>query len=380
MKSMIQRHRDIQRMRESYAKQRRLHEFVEYMGSLFSDENVNLADFSVRHLFEALVDGGAEIVTLHFNNAHGGYRMLENDAVNTSLFANIMGQWIYNATLRAYQMPELIGDMLVTKIQSVERTERIPGVKAIGDQVEIVDEGRPYPRAVTGERWVETPPTIKRGLMVDITKEAIFFDKTGLILQECSQVGKYIAINRERRILDVVLGIATVYKRNGAAAVATYGTQNTKSSNSLVDWTSIDASNQTFANMKDPDTGEPIVCSPNQVVVPPALQVTAARIQNATMTGVTNSSRETRVDGNSLQVPFNVLSSIYVKERTSSDTSWFHGSFQDGFVYAENWPLTVESDPSSHAAFDRDIVQRYKASERGAAGVIEPLKACKNTP
>lgn len=379
MKSLIQRHRDIQRMRECAVKERKLERFVEQMGQIFADPTVSLSDFSVRHLFEALVDGGSQVVQLHFNNANGGYRMFEADSVNTSLFANIMGQWLYNAVLRAYMMPELIGDRLVRKISSVERTERIPGVKAIGDQVEIVDEGKPYPRAVTSERWIETPPTIKRGLMVDITKETVFFDKTGLVMNECSGIGKYIAINRERRILDVVTGISTVYRRNGSAAVATYGSDNTKTSNALVDWTSVDASEQKFAAMVDPDTGEPIVTTPKQVIVPPALKQTAKRIKNASMTGTTTSSRETRVDGTSVENDFEILCNQYVKERTSSDTTWFHGDFPEGFVYMENWPLTVEAESNGAMAFDRDIVQRYKASERGAAGVTERLNGCKNT-
>jgi len=378
-KSMVARHREIRRMRECAEKENKLARFAEQMGTLFADPTVSLTDFSVRHMFEALVEDGAQVVNLHFNNQNGGFRMMEADSVNTSLFANIMGQWLYNAVLRAYMMPELIGDRLVRKIQSVERTERIPGVKAIGDQVEIIDEGKPYPRAVTSERWIETPPTIKRGLMVDITKETVFFDKTGLIMNECAGIGKYIAINRERRILDVVLGIATVYRRNGSAAIATYGSDNTKTSNALVDWTSVDASEQKFAAMVDPDTGEPIVVTPKQVIVPPALKNTGKRVKNATMTGVTTSSRETRVDGNSVENDFELLCNQYVKERTSSDTSWFHGDFQEGFVYMENWPLTVESESNGAMMFDRDIVQRYKASERGAAGVTERLVGCKNT-
>lgn len=389
MKSLVERHQDIRRMRELFQRQNRVQEFVSRMESIFSNPSTNLADFSVRHLFEACVDGGSELVQYHFNNNHGGYRFYEQDSVNTSLFANIMGPYLYNAVLRAYNMPTLIGDRLVTKFSSVERSERIPGVKSIGDQVEIVEEGKAYPRAVTGERWIDTPNTIKRGIQIDVTKETVFFDKTGLVLQECAKVGEVIAINRERRILDVVLGVSTVYKRNGAAAVATYGSNNTVSSNALVDWTDINDSNLKFAAMVDPDTGEPISITPNAVIVPPALEVTAARIQNATTThtgydsnasaGTAISTRGTTASGNSVRVPFEVLSNVYVKERTSSDSTWFHGDFQKGFVYAENWPLSVEADNGGPEAFSRDIIQRYKASERGAAGVVEPLQAVKNT-
>ena len=39
----------------------------------------------------------------------------------------------------------------------------------------------------------------------------------------------------------------------------------------------------------------------------------------------------------------------------------------------ENWPITVtQSPPGSEAEFNQDIVVRFKASERGAAAVINP--------
>jgi hypothetical protein len=46
----------------------------------------------------------------------------------------------------------------------------------------------------------------------------------------------------------------------------------------------------------------------------------------------------------------------------------------------QNWPLTVtQSDENSEVGFTRDIVARFKASERGAAGVRERLKMVKCT-
>ena len=219
---------------------------------------------------------------------------------------------------------------------------------------------------------MQTPETIKRGLIVNITKEALFFDKTNLILQRAANIGRTIAVNREKRILDVVLGISTVYSRNGAAPEATYASDNTTTSNALVDWRSIDTADTKYSAITDPDTGEPIVTTANMLVVPPALKNTAMRILNATMTGQTTSSAETRVSGPSLNQVWNYATNQYVKQRTSSDSTWFYGNPKEAFVYMENWPLTVEQEgANSEKAFDADIVARFKASERGAAGVLE---------
>ena len=45
-----------------------------------------------------------------------------------------------------------------------------------------------------------------------------------------------------------------------------------------------------------------------------------------------------------------------------------------------NWPITVTQAPvGSEAEFNNDIVLRFKASERGAAAVINPRYVVKNT-
>jgi hypothetical protein len=52
---------------------------------------------------------------------------------------------------------------------------------------------------------------------------------------------------------------------------------------------------------------------------------------------------------------------------------WFLGDFRKAFAYMENWPITVTQAPlGSEADFVSDIVLRFKASERGAAAVMNP--------
>lgn len=384
---VLNRHNELRRMREDYVRDGREQDLLEFTNRLFEEEH-NTGRFRLRGIFGAMVENGEEWIREYCHpETQGGFRVTEaTDAVNTGLFSNVMGQWLYNSVLDSYKMPELIGDLLVPTVSSIEKFERIPGTIALGDDSELVDEGQPYPNVVTAERWIETPETQKRGAMMAVTKEALFFDKTNQILERAKGVGRTIAINRERRILDCVTGITTTYKKNGAAAAATYGSENTKSTNPLVDWSSIDAAWILFSQMVDPDTGDPIVVTPDTLLIPPGLTMTANRIVNATMTGYnTNNSlgtadRETRVDGNSLRSSFRVLSNQYVPERTSSQTTWFYGNPRETFVYMQNWPLTVESEgKDGPEGFGRDIVARFKASERGVCGVRERLYNMKCT-
>lgn len=370
---ITRRHQDLRRMRESYVKEGRREEFIQEVSEIFHDRSTKLEDFRLRGLFEALVDDGFEYAQYFCGPSEGGYRFQEAaDVVNTSLFANIFGQYVYSQVLRSYDKPELIGDDLVTIIPTNLSGEKIPGVTPLGDVSENIKEGDPYPQAIFGENWIETPETIKKGFIVDVTKETLHFDKTGLILQRASSVGDWIAVNREKRILDVVLGIATVYKRNSGAFEATYQSDNTVTTTPLVDWTSVDAADTKYAGIVDPDTGEPIVSTPNTLIVPPALKNVAGRIRRAAGTWQTTSGRETHVNDSSLNGDWTVKSNQYVRARSGSDTTWFYGNPKAAFAYMQNWPITVESEGANGPqSFDRDIVARYKASERGAAGVLE---------
>jgi len=380
----------LRRLREAAARDRvSEQELREDLAAIVEKDCKNLRSVSVRSLFVNLVEDGHEAIELYRDPESRRYTEAASE-VNTSLFANTMGQIIYSTVLEAYNKIELIGDQLVTIVPTNFSGEKIPGVTRIGDEVEVVREGEPYPSALVAESYVETPETIKRGLMIDVTKEAVFFDRTGLILNRAAAVGEEIAVNREKRILDVVLGVSTVYRRNGGAAEATYSTDNTSTSNALIDWQSIDTAEVKFAQITDPDTGEPIEATPNTIIVPPELRVTARRIVNATMTnsdyqpnasaGTPNTNRETRTGGNSLMNTFSIASNQYVKTRGSSATNWWYGDPRGAFLYMENWPMTVETQgATSEQAFDRDIVSRSKASERGAAAVLERRKMLKAT-
>ncbi len=356
------------------------------------------ADFSMREVFTNFVEDGHEIVS-SWSPRHGGgstgVQLLEN-AVNTGAFANITGQIVYTTVIETFNDPVFIAPQLARTNPTEFDGEKIPGVAQIGDEAETIGEGQPYPMAGVGEEWIETPATTKRGFIVPVTKEAIFFDRTSLVLQRARDVSKWLAVNKEKRVIDAALGITSSYRRNGAAAVASYGDNsgahdwdNLAASNALQDWTDIENALLLFDDLTDPNTGEPILVHPNTLVVPTALSFTAQRIVGATELREVTNTNTTTISANPLSgqrtggsngAPFTVLSNQYVKSRTGSATTWFIGDFMEAFAYMENWPITaVDAPPNSEMEFTHDIVFRSKVSERGVPAAIEPRKAVKAT-
>ena len=377
------RHQELRRLYEAASRDNRVARFYEDFNEVLVGDGADIQNrWSIRELFEQFVEDGREAANALRPVSDGGFHIQESaELVDTSMFANIMGQVLYNTTLQGYNTPDLIGSMLMETVQTQFSGERIPGIGRIGDDVEAISEGQPYPNATFSEEYVDTPETIKRGLILNITREVIFFDRTGILLQEASNMGQRIAVNKEKRILDVVCGITTIYRRNGAAAEATYQADN-QASNTLADWTSIDTAQQKFNVQTDPTTGELIAAQIDVVVVPKALEQTAKRIKAATMVRTTsNTNQNTYTPGNQIDNGFQVVSGQYVRQRTSSDTTWFAGQPKKAFVYMQNWPLQVsQSNENSEVGFTRDIVARYKASERGGPAVRDRRYMLKNTP
>lgn len=355
-------------------------------------EQIKPEDFRLGSLFEEFVPDGRELRRL-FDPANAGSfgsETLLESAVETGDFANITGQIVYTKVLDRFESPQFIGPRLTENVPTQFDGEKIPGIGLPGSNVETVGEGTPYPLAGINEEWIQTPPTAKRGMIIPVTKEAIFFDRTGILLSRAGNVAESLAIKKERNILAAVLGTTNTYNRNGGGTQATYGDTHTQgdfdnlsASTALVDWTDIEACLLLFDAMVDPNTGDPIMVTPSQIVVPSALSQTASQILNATNInrGIPGStSFVTLADTPNTTPGMELVTGPWVKDTTSSTSTWFIGDFPKGFAYMENWPITVtKADQDSSLGFSHDIVTQFKASERGVAVAIDPRYAVKAT-
>lgn len=353
------------------------------------------SDFSIRDVCEAIM--GREYAQL-MQPKSGHYvhsSLMESDSVRFSDFSQITGQILFTEVKESNAQEEQpFSKVVPSKPSKIQGVEKIPGISDIGDDLEVVGEEQPYPSLGVSQDYIEVAAKVKRGGIVNVTREAILGDLTGLLLDRCRQLGKFLAINKEKRIIDAVIdenaGAASIHAAGHryhwrGTSIQTYGDNsgthnwdNLSASNALVDWTDINNAWLLLRSMTDPFTGEPIMIEPTHIVVTPQLQWQADMILTATRVGRHSGGYAT--SGNLVEfdaanpVPkLQVLSSALLASRAATDTDWWIGNPAKAFAYYENWGLETEEAPKdSHEAFYRDIVMALKASEKGCAATIEP--------
>lgn len=358
-------------------------------------KSVDFRSVSIRTLFEEFVDDGKEAVRHMEPNYHASGRTWLQEAgqaVDTSAFSNIFGQLSYANFMAAYEQPSLIGKQLVTEVPAATQySEVVPGVAIMKDLGTTLKtgEGEEFPSVGLSENYVTLPRKIKHGFTIEVTEETLWEDRGGLVTEAINRAAEVMAVNEEKELLDVCLGISTLYSRNGGAAQATYGNSHTngdfdnlEASNALVDWTDVEKALLLLDGITDPETGEPILLGgPMQVVVPSALKMTAGIVFNASgyQQGNTGGTGPVVMYGNPLQgagQAYEVLSNPYVKSRTSSADTWFIGNFRKAFRNSVVWPTQVIqllADPR------RDVVSGIRVRRKSRAGVYDPRYVVKCT-
>jgi hypothetical protein len=365
---------------------------VEHLSEALTQKDLAPEDFSIRDLAEALVPDGRQWVRLLDPRSSGNVSVLEaTDGVDVTAFLNVTGQVLYSKIMDAYQQEAFVVSKLVQTIPTRFDGEKIPGIGRIADNIDEVAPGMPYPHLGFGEEYLETPNTAKRGFIVPVTKEAIFFDRTHLILSRAAEVGELLGLNKEKRLLDVVIGETNNYKYNGTNYDTYYSNGpwvNSLGGNELVDWTNVDNAEQLFADMLDPTTGEPILVRGTTVLVMPAYRHAAHRVFNAAEINYSPTGSATQTTASNPLGNYRVAESRLAYRRViasgvaaaAAKKWWFMGDFRKAFAYMENWPITVTQAPlNSEADFNNDVVLRFKASERGAAAVLNPRYVVKCT-
>jgi hypothetical protein len=379
--------KDLRRVSEKYGPRTT----VKHLTRALKQKKLRPDDLSMKDLAESLItsrDGrpvGRAWVRRLGPQKSGGLTLLESSSgVMLSNFNDITGQIFYSQLMEGYQNPAFVGDRITTKMKTNLSGEKIAGIAGITENVEEIHESMPYPEVGFGPDYIETPATTKRGLIISVTKETIFFDRTGQVLERANSVGEQLALRREKMILDLVLGVTNTFKWRGTS-YNTYLTSgnwiNSKTGLALSDWEDIDVIEQMFSNMLEPNTGEPIIINASQILHMPAKRHQFRQVTKATtLETLTDSGNARRFGPNTLN-PYELIESVMayrrllansVSEANAKDT-WFMGEFKKAFGYAENWPITVVQAPNnSEPEFKQDIVLRWKASERGIPYVINP--------
>lgn len=325
-------------------------------------------------------------------------------ATSSNQFINITGQVVFSAVLPKYESEEFVATKMIPTVDTRLSGEKIPGITRIGDAAQEVEEGGEFPLVGVSETYIHTPQTKKRGFRTAITKEALFFERTGDLLDRFGQSAYDYGLGKEKRAWD------TIIDENGGAksamagghryhwrdtSIATYGDNsgshswdNLQGTNTLTDWQSLQAAWLLLRAMKDPDINEPMNFVGKHLIVTPQLMPTAARIKRTleTRTNVGGYATTGNLQSFAAESPvpayfdFEIVGSQLLADRLGTDTTWFYGDVARAFRYMQNWALDVIRAPAlSEDEFKRDIVVQYRVSERGNFSTWEPRAMTKNT-
>ena len=344
-------------------------------------------EFSLRGLWEGLV-GPVEETLNYCRDSVGFHEMPVHvlEAVSTGAFPSAVGQLISTMVIDGYEDDSgFIGDRLVSTMPSKLRGERIVGFTSLQGPKEVV-EGEQYQDSTFQDKYVGSRET-KRGRLLSVTEEAVYFDQTGQVLERARQLGYYSRQERERRIVRAVIDAdsgETVYAPSGTGEqLYAAGNNNLDTATGpLVDWTDIQAvlafhATNTVDDRETDDAlaGQPIVWTPKIILTGVELAGNAARLIAATeVTRDPGSNQAEFRSGNPLNslAPGMVsLSSPFIDNATDGDqwddgSDWFIGDFQRQFKYKEIWPLqTFRAPAQNEEQFTRDIVARFKVREYG---------------
>ncbi len=323
-------------------------------------------------------------------------------AVSTSAFTHLTNQFIVTSIRDAFMSEEFVFSALIPENNSQYiGQEKIGDISPIGDEALVVPENTEFPYAGVSEDYIHSPEAQKRGLIVALTREALFMGQQLPLVQRCENVGYSIGISKEKRIINCVID------ENGGASslptghryvwrgtvISTYNNNtgshswdNLEGTNTLNDWTDVDAAEQLLNNMLDPNTGEPIVLGGNVLICTKQLEKTALRIRNATEINVvtpgfatSGNPTETKV-GNPYGGAFEVVSSRLLAAQMATDTTWYYGDPRKAFSYKVIFPQqTIMAPPNNHDEFHRDIIRQWRSDEMGAAWTKEPRAVVKST-
>jgi hypothetical protein len=329
--------------------------------------------------------------------------------ININAFSILTGGLIEVKMLEAFNNPSFIGDRLMPTEATKLNGQKVIGLNPIGDKGARRQPGQPHPRAQFGERWIQTPETRENALAMDVTKEAVFHDLTGQVLQQASAIGEELAYRRELEILQTVIGVSNSFNWKGtgyntyvAAAGNTLGYAGNllgSNANPLYDWTSIQTGYMAFNRFTDPDTGKRIMTMPNLLLVSPGKLATANLILDSLTTqfrtgGAQSSANPLYVSsgaGNPVATfgNYGVLTSPLLEQElvsgglstANATETWFMIDPSKAFKYMQNYPLQIQqASPQSYNMVDNGLVASYFGHERGIPSVWSPWHALKNTP
>ncbi len=331
---------------------------------LLESKKLDPLKVSFRALYEALV------------GPISSRELMEAGNLTSSAFPNIAGQIISKVMIDAYEQFPKDVDRLVRTVPSKLKTSRIAGWSAIGF-VQQVNEKQDYPEVLPPDEKTQTIKNLKYGGLLSLTREDIFFDQTGELVDRARMIGERGAQKRAALIFAAVCdGSGT--PANGTAlsgaALYTSGNKNLITVNPIgtAGW---EAARKKLLDQVD-EQGEPVWVMGDRpiLVVGSTLLATAEKLAKNEHGDLGTAN----LDTNLAQGQFDTMVNPYLP----STSSWWYGAFKRQFRWEEVWPLEVftRTGQDTEDGFNADVIQQFKLSFYGGAGAADFRYVIENDP
>ncbi len=332
-------------------------------------------NFSLREIADAL--GG--------DTRPSSAEPLFREAVSASQFNTIVGTLLSNQVQEAYTPYTKVIEQLVSTFTSTLESDTIPG-GYLNAPLVSVGEGAEYAHVANIKEKYVTIDHDKRGVILDVTEEAVRFDRTGIVMREAAKMGELMGRDDESIGMKVIQD-ATGYKGwnpGGSqedlyqnAGGSTNHTYDNLVTDVLTDYTDINALWTLMKLMKD-ENGNPITIDPKILLVPVALDVTARNIVNNAF--IFSASTAQPAIANPFANRFSVISHPDLDAQSS--TAWYLGDFKRQFVKKIVIPfqvLTRRMGDNNEDAWRRDIAASVKVRYDAKYGATDYVYVGKST-
>lgn len=291
--------------------------------------------------------------------------------ISSSGFPTIAGEIISSVIIAAYQAFPKAGDRLVRTVPSKLKVSNIAGWKAIG-KISALNERQPYGQVTPPDEKTVTIKNQKYGGVLDLTKESIFFDQTGELMNNARGLGEEGARFRDELIMNCVCNVNADALSGGD--LYTVGNDNLITSNPL-GTTGWENAHVELLDKKDDTTGKPIWVFGEKpiMIVPSGLYPTAWKLQMNEYSPLGTAN----LDKNMAQNMFDIVVNPYLAK---ASTDWWYGGFNRQFRWEEIWPLEVFTrvGQDTSEGFGQDIVQQFKVSFYGGCGAVDTRYVLEN--
>ncbi len=217
----------------------------------------------------------------------------------------------------------------------------------------------------------QTIKNFKHGGILSLTKEDIFFDQTGQLVDRARQIGEEAARYRQELIFTAVCNVGDTAL--SGADLYSAGNSNLLTGNALdtAGWENAD--NALLAKKDEKDKPIWVMGDRPIMVVPTGLHKTALKL----MKNEYGPQGTANLDVNLAQNAFDVVMNPYL---SNSSTSWWYGGFKRQFRWEEVWPVEVfmRVGQEHEDGFKADVVQQHKCSFFGGAGAIDTRYVIEN--